>query len=69
MTAAPFQTRSESGSELEAAIAKPLITDTIRASTNLSLGRRIPVPTRASGVPVQVSRSQANWVSVDIGLG
>ena len=67
-----FESLSRPGAaaELPVELASELVEGTIRDSTALTLGKRVPTTTRDSRIPVLATRPVARWITTpDTGLG
>jgi hypothetical protein len=65
-----YISRTGGAAELPEQLRDELVNGTIRQSTALSLGTRVPTTTRDSRIPVLATRPVARWISTpDIGLG
>ena len=61
--------RSDAAAELPLQLTDELVTGTIRESTALALGAKVPTTVRDSRVPVLTARPEANWITTpDTGL-
>lgn len=65
-----IELRPDVAAELPVQLADELILGTIRETTALKLGNRVPTTTRDSRIPVLATKPKANWITTqDVGLG